>query len=132
MIFKVVICVRNILHFSLSFLSQDNFRGSFLKIPILLLFIAFLFACSTMPEQPKQLVYSSSAPNIWTIEGKISSTLNTENETVDFEMNHQDKYNHLILTGLLGFGQIDVQQKQQGLWVDGKLSTLSLPEWDAF
>lgn len=82
-----------------------------------------------MPEQSKQALYSSSVPNTWRIEGRISATNNGETKIAGFELNRQGGYYRLTLTESSGFGQIQVRQTEQGLLVDDKLTELSLRKW---
>ncbi|SMN12763.1 hypothetical protein BHECKSOX2_917 [Bathymodiolus heckerae thiotrophic gill symbiont] len=82
-----------------------------------------------MPERPKQVLYSSSVPKAWKIEGRISATNNEGTKIAGFVLNRQNGHYQLTLTESSGFGQMQVRQTEQGLLVDDELTKLSLQEW---
>ncbi|CAC9561440.1 hypothetical protein [uncultured Gammaproteobacteria bacterium] len=100
-----------------------------MKISVLLLLISLLSGCLTISKQSEQAVYSNSIPNVWTIIGRISATNKGETETANFQLNQQNGYNQLTLTGALGFGQTTVKQTTQGLLVNNELTYQTLKEW---
>uniref|UniRef100_UPI0034DE637C lipoprotein insertase outer membrane protein LolB n=1 Tax=Candidatus Thiodubiliella endoseptemdiera TaxID=2738886 RepID=UPI0034DE637C len=94
-----------------------------------LLLFSFLSACTTVLERTENWVYSQYIPKSWMLEGRLSASVDGNTETADFVLNRQGEYHQLILTGSLGFGQMQVKQTAQGLLVDGKLTEQTLQEW---
>jgi outer membrane biogenesis lipoprotein LolB len=100
-----------------------------MKTFTLLLLFSLLSACSTLPERAKNRLYSDHIPSAWAMEGKLSASVGDKTEIAEFELNRQGEYRQLTLRNSLGFGQMQVQQTQQGLLVDGQLTKLSLQKW---
>ena len=100
-----------------------------MKTLVLLLLFGFLSACSTMPERSEQLVYSSSIPSAWTIGGRLGVMHNKKTEMAGFEFSQQGGHYQLTLNGSLGFGQIQIKQTEQGLFIDDKPTLLTLKQW---
>lgn len=100
-----------------------------MKILVFLLLFGFLSACSTIPKHPGPLIYSSSIPSVWTIEGRLSAMSNKKTEMAGFEFSQQGGYYQLTLSGPLGFGQIQIKQTEQGLLIDNKPTLLTLKQW---
>ncbi len=100
-----------------------------MKTLVLLLLFGFLSACSTIPEHSKELVYSNNIPSAWTIEGRLSVMRNKKTDIVGFEFSQQGGYYQLTFSGSLGFGQRQIKQTEQGLFIDDKPTLLTLEQW---
>lgn len=100
-----------------------------MKTFVILLLFSLLSACTTVSERPENWVYSRHIPKYWTLEGRLSVSVDDDTETANFVLNRQGEYHQLTLTGTLGFGQMQVKQTVQGLLVDGELTGQTLREW---
>ncbi|MBA5248190.1 MAG: hypothetical protein FE834_01445 [Gammaproteobacteria bacterium] len=100
-----------------------------MKILASLLLFSLLSACTTVSERTENWIYSQYIPKSWTLEGRLSVSVDADTETADFALNRQGKYHQLTLTGAFGFGQMQVKQTAHGLLVDDTLTGQTLQEW---
>ncbi|KAA0445282.1 MAG: hypothetical protein FXV79_02700 [Candidatus Thioglobus sp.] len=99
-----------------------------MKTLIVLLF-SLLSACGTLPERGQNLPHSSTIPQIWQIQGRLSTSTDSATKTANFVLKRKAENYQLSLSNSFGFGQMQVEQTKNGLLIDDKLTNMSLQEW---
>ncbi len=98
------------------------------RIAILLL-LGFLQGCALFENKTTLIKPPQSVPKVWQAQGKIGVIFNGKSENASFEVDFKKNDYQLILTTLLGLGQVIIKSNNQGLLVDEKLLRTNFKQW---
>jgi outer membrane biogenesis lipoprotein LolB len=96
---------------------------------LLMLFILLLLqSCTTQPIM-QQVVIPSDIPSEWRASGRIGAIIDGKSQNSSFDIKFNNQNFELILTGTLGFGQINIISNSSSLKINNKKSTLNLKQF---
>jgi outer membrane biogenesis lipoprotein LolB len=99
-----------------------------MKSLLMLFILLFLQSCTTQPIM-QQVVIPSDIPSEWRASGRIGAIIDGKSQNSSFDIKFNNQNFELILTGTLGFGQINIISNSSGLKINNKKSVLNLKQF---
>lgn len=68
-------------------------------------------------------------PNVWQAKGRIGGVVEQQVQNSGFDITFKDQSYKLILSAVLGLGEVVIESNHKGLWVDKKLISTDFKQW---